>query len=258
MIIVLPEHVERLSSLKIPEVWLIPASSAACAAAEAQYGLLDDRERAKASSFKRPRDRGTYLVAHVGLRQILGAYLDLSPACVAFGREPCPACSGPHGRPTVASSPSVHFSLSHAEEMAAVAVALQPVGVDVEAARNIHCAELISLLHPAEQSALQTLAREEQEEAVLNCWVRKESYLKGLGVGLAVEPNGVNTGLGDRFSSVGITPGWSLASIVAPEGYAAAIALRNVGESRDMPKRITPRVLDVSSGIAPALQRLAQ
>ncbi|WP_157847603.1 4'-phosphopantetheinyl transferase family protein [Streptomyces violens] len=226
-------------------LWILPVSAGAGAAAEAHYAMLDHEERQKAQSFKRAQDRSSYLVAHIGLRYLLGEFLDASPAELTFKREPCPLCGGAHGRPMVMSSPSIHFSLSHAGDVVLISLACQPVGVDVEDARLIHWDELLPQFHPVERSVVEHLPRGERNLAVLNGWVRKEAYLKGLGVGLAVELDNVQAGLGLPYASPGLTPGWSLAPVKAPEGYAAAVAL--LSDGGNLPAAtIEPNVLDIS------------
>ncbi|MEU9284508.1 4'-phosphopantetheinyl transferase superfamily protein [Streptomyces sp. NPDC048275] len=244
-----PDADHRSATLDIPETWLLPAPDAVRTAVEAQFGLLDQEEQARAERFKRARDRGTYVVAHVGLRRLLGAHLGVSPAAVVLGRESCPRCGGPHGRPSVSASPPVHFSLSHAGDLALVSLARQPVGVDVEEARNIRASvdDIVPQFHPAERSLLVRMAREAREEALLSAWVRKEAYLKGLGIGLAADLADVHTGLGDPYGSPGLTPGWSLATVAVPQGYAAAVALRQAADpTTTLPDRVVPRVLDVA------------
>ncbi|WP_420719178.1 4'-phosphopantetheinyl transferase family protein, partial [Streptomyces sp. WM6386] len=62
---------------------------------------LDDRERERAAAFVRPLDRLTYLMAHIALRRLLSAYTGIPPAGLPLGRDTCPCCGGPHGRPVL-------------------------------------------------------------------------------------------------------------------------------------------------------------
>ncbi|NLU68558.1 4'-phosphopantetheinyl transferase superfamily protein [Streptomyces sp. HNM0574] len=147
---------------------------------------LDERERARAAAFSLPHDRLLYLSAHIALRRVLAAYLDVRPGEIRFTREACPGCGEAHGRPAVAYPDTpLHFSLSHSNGLALFGVATEPVGVDVEKLPAAETVELCSSsLHPAEQEELERSASRERQLAFGRLWTRKEAYLKGLGTGL--------------------------------------------------------------------------
>ncbi|MFE4259167.1 4'-phosphopantetheinyl transferase family protein [Streptomyces sp. NPDC056883] len=204
-------------------VWLVDTDDREGAAARLAPETLDPAEQQRAASFKRKEDRRRYVTSHVALRVLLGAWLDLAPGEVRIGRAPCPGCDGPHGRPMSADGP-VHFSLSHSDRLALLAVGPMPVGADVEtlpAASAV--AELAGQLHPQETAELKALAPEERPAAFGRVWVRKEAYLKGLGIGLA-------RGLALDYVGAGDTPAtglpdWSLTDVAVPAGFTAAVAV---------------------------------
>jgi 4'-phosphopantetheinyl transferase len=210
------------------EVWRFHAITGEVAAATRMSGVLSTEERRRAAAFRRPADRDLYLVAHVGLRVLLGARLALPPAEVELRRAACPLCGDPHGRPETTADPPLHFSLSHAHGMALCALASSPVGVDVEASASVPDTSLVPHLHPAEQAALRRLPQERRAEAFLDCWVRKEAYLKGIGTGLGLDPAAVDVGLGPRHGDeASAAPrGWSLSPVPVPPTHAAAVALQ--------------------------------
>jgi len=82
----------EVSWFDIREVTLGPADLAG----------LDARETARAAAFVFPADRHRYQVAHVMLRRVLAGHLGTEPGRLTFGRQPCPACGGPSGRPVLA------------------------------------------------------------------------------------------------------------------------------------------------------------
>jgi 4'-phosphopantetheinyl transferase len=142
----------------------------------------------------------------------------------------------------VAAEPPLHFSLSHAGEYALCGVAAAPVGVDLEAAAGVPGTELVpTTLHPAEQRTLAALPEARQPEAFLHCWVRKEAYLKGLGIGLGMDPTTVHVGLGPvHGGGAERSPGgWSLTAVPAPPGYAAAAALKHPGPVTATARRLS-------------------
>ncbi|MER5950524.1 4'-phosphopantetheinyl transferase superfamily protein [Streptomyces sp. NPDC001904] len=148
---------------------------------------LDRRERDRAAAFLRSRDRIRYVAAHVALRRVLALYLGLTPGAVRFGRAACRRCSGPHGRPEVRDAVGApHFSLSHSGDLATVAVARVPVGVDVQTVPSPGATDLnVQRLHPCERNEVAELPPAERPRAFARVWSRKEAYLKGLGVGLS-------------------------------------------------------------------------
>ena len=63
---------------------------------------LDAREKARAAAFVFPADRHRYQVAHVMLRRVLAGHLGTDPSRLTFGRQHCPTCGGPAGKPVLA------------------------------------------------------------------------------------------------------------------------------------------------------------
>ncbi|WP_404952653.1 4'-phosphopantetheinyl transferase family protein [Streptomyces sp. 147326] len=186
--------------------------------------VLDADERARAERMVQPADRHRYLASHLGLRVLLGSCLGPAPQDVRLIREDCPCCGGPHGRPAVADT-ALHFSLSHSGDMAYLALAAQPVGVDIEAIPSPQAvADVIDALHPAETAELNALVIEERQIALARLWARKEAVLKATGTGLA-------QGLTHPYVSTHPTPahppGWTLTDLPAPRGYRAALATTN-------------------------------
>ncbi|MFC9220439.1 4'-phosphopantetheinyl transferase family protein [Streptomyces hygroscopicus] len=212
-----------------PETWLLSVSGyTATMDAGAPARVLDAGERERAARFVRAEDGERYTAAHMGLRELLGAYLGLAPSDVPFTREACPGCGGPHGRPAVSGTP-LHFNMSHAGDLVLYAFAGVPVGVDVEKLQPASVVDQVAeSLHPKERAELDALARADRPAAFARCWTRKEAYLKGLGTGLSRDPavNYVGTGL----TPVPVGP-WTMTDIpvdgavAGGSGYAAAMAL---------------------------------
>lgn len=204
-------------------VWLIDTDEQNGVAARLAPEVLDLAEHRRAAAFVREEDRRRYVAAHVALRVLLGARLDLAPGRVRITRAPCPSCGGPHGRPVSEDGP-VHFSLSHSGRLALLALGPVPVGADVEALLpDSAVRELAGQLHPREAAELEALGPEERPAAFGRVWVRKEAYLKGLGVGLSRGLALDYMGTGDTPAS-GV-PGWSLTDVGVPPGFSAAVAV---------------------------------
>lgn len=196
---------------------------------EPDLSALDDAERRRHARFLRPADRIRYGVAHAALRRLLGELTGTAPAALRFGRQPCPRCGGPHGRPVLerpAGGPE--FSLSHGGGLVLVAVAAGRVGVDVEPVKDAPPeAGLVERLHPAERAVVDAAPESLRSAAFTRLWTRKEAYLKGLGVGLgrALDADDVSTGV----------PGWHLVDLAPGKGHAGALAVECAGAPDTVP-----------------------
>ncbi|WP_299536188.1 4'-phosphopantetheinyl transferase superfamily protein [uncultured Streptomyces sp.] len=206
----------------VPRLWLVGA------AAFPAHGptVLDAAERRRADAFRRPADRAVYVAAHQALRQVLGAHLDTDPAAVEMTRLPCPGCGAPHGRPAVAgpAGDRLHFSLSHTHGLALIAVADAPVGADIEQLPDPELIEdVAAVLHPTEREELARAGAGSRPAAFARCWTRKEAYVKTTGEGLSgPSVAGVYLGCGPHPAA---PPGWTVADVEVPAGYAAACAV---------------------------------
>lgn len=226
-----PEDGHRSPALLVPaggpSLWLVDAVRHGGHAQRMAPGILDDGELARAARLVVAADRRCYVAAHVALRLLLGARLGVAPEDVPLTRDPCPSCGGPHGRP--ATGGGVHFSLSHSREVALLAVADMPVGVDIEQLPKPGVvSEIAGQLHPAESRELAELPEEQRPVAFGRVWTRKEAYLKGEGIGLAdgLATDHVGTGPRPRPGPAG----WTITDVRAPAGYAAAVAVRAAGQ----------------------------
>lgn len=105
-----------------------------------------------------------------------------------------------------------------------VGLAPSPIGVDVEALPSPESvSRLVRALHPQEGPELEALVGPEQWRAFAQLWVRKEAYLKGLGTGLGRDLAADYLGTSQPRLR---PPGWEVANVGAPEGYAAAYAVQ--------------------------------
>ncbi|MER8231403.1 4'-phosphopantetheinyl transferase superfamily protein [Streptomyces sp. NPDC094049] len=203
-------------------VRLVEAETLAGWAGRLAPRLLDAGELRRAQELRRPGDRRNHLVSRVLLRTLLGDLLGIAPEAVRLGRDACPCCGGPHGRPVVLGG-GAHFSLSHTGPLVLLGIGPVPLGVDVERVPDAATvAETASALHPREGAELAALDEASRPVAFARAWTRKEAYLKGIGTGL-----GRSAAL--DYLGTGPVPaagpdGWAVADVSAPEGYAAAVA----------------------------------
>ena len=96
--------------------------------------ILDQATRQRLSRLARKQDKASVGVAHASVRLLLGLMLDVAPSELKFQR-------GSNGKPYLASPQNgldgLHFNLSHTQGAVAVAIAREPVGVDIEIQRDL-------------------------------------------------------------------------------------------------------------------------
>jgi 4'-phosphopantetheinyl transferase len=208
-------------------LWTVSLIRASANLKQFQETLSPD-ERAKSARFRFLKDRNHYIVARGVLRDILGRYARQAPATLEF-------CYGPHGKPSLqprSNTLGLHFNLSHADELALYAVTQTgEVGIDLERIKPFDGYDAIArrLFTKAEAEVLHALTPRLQSEAFFACWVRKEAYLKALGVGISLnlasfhvsfvqEQHGV---IGNIEASA-----CSIYSFTPAPGYTAALACK--------------------------------
>lgn len=145
---------------------------------------LSADERERAARFLKARDDLLWARARGVLRTLLGRYLDVEPAAVAFR-------VGAHGKPALQmpalpSAPS--FNMSHSGPLALYAFAAAPaVGVDVQIARLRRIDEVAiarRALGAREGRRLAQLEPGERGEEFLHAWTRHEAARKCGGSGI--------------------------------------------------------------------------
>jgi 4'-phosphopantetheinyl transferase len=192
--------------------------------------LLSEDEKKRASRFVFQPDRDRFIASRGVLRELLGKYLQMPPAEIAFHY-------GPRGKPFLPESlenRTVHFNVSHSHDLGLFAFSSRKrVGVDIEFIRHDFGGEEIAerYFSTQELEELRALPMTLREEGFFRCWTRKEAYIKALGDGLLIPL---------KSFRVSLTPGrparlesadssfWTLRSINPDPGYVAAL----VGEGR--------------------------
>lgn len=195
--------------------------------------ILSADERTRAARFYLERDRKRFIAGRGLLRSILGRYLGIAPGRLQF-------CYGPHGKPTLAETTGgsmLSFNLSHSHELVLYAVTRdREIGVDVEHIRPISEFEQIALrcFSIEENTVFRELPPSQKLAAFLNCWTRKEAYLKATGDGLAFPMEQLNVSLSPGeparlydikgYNSTFVTR-WSLQELTPAPGYVGALAV---------------------------------
>jgi 4'-phosphopantetheinyl transferase len=135
----------------------------------------DELHRAGRYRFALHRDR--FIAGRGFLREVLGLYLGSRPETLTFR-------TGPFGKPELEG---LHFNVAHAEDRILIAVAAEPVGVDIERVRPMP--EVGSLAEQVfssdEFAAWQEFPPGRRHDAFFWLWTRKEALLKGIGLGIS-------------------------------------------------------------------------
>jgi len=200
---------------------------------EGAWAALSDAERDRARRMRLPAVRHDFVLSHYATREVLARYTAMAPAALEFRR-------GPHGKPRAAGP--VEFSLSHTDGLALIAVSAVDVGVDVEIIRETPLADrLISrCLTAAEQAAV--ARADDTTTAFLRYWTAKESYLKGLGIGLAEPLENLEVRwdghAAARFARAGEPDRrWRLYTLGVGPQHIAAVAVNTPGPDVAVPVR---------------------
>jgi 4'-phosphopantetheinyl transferase len=211
------------------DVWAVNLAGAAPFEGLADASLSED-ERARADRFLFPSLRTDFVLARGLLRALLARSCGAAPAEVRF-------TYGPQGKPALANDPRIRFNLSHSGGVAVYAIARDlDLGVDVEQHRPMPDLESIArrFFSPREQADLIALPPGLRHAGFFDCWVRKEAYIKALGLGLSLPLDRFSVSVApDQAPSlleVAGAPGepreWTLAAFSPRPGYHAALAIR--------------------------------
>jgi 4'-phosphopantetheinyl transferase len=201
-------------------------------------GCLSRSEQERMARFRDPADGERFAQARAFLRRILGRYLELPP-------ERVPLTEGGNGKPTLAvqhGPPSIGFNLAHSGALAVCGLSgRSEIGVDLEAVRDM--SDLDSMIRRCltadEREEVMGLDQADHLVAFYRFWTRKEAYLKGLGVGLSLDPSNVcvrdpeNPRIlaSPRPDALKEEDRWTVRDIVPAPGYLAAVALSRPPEA---------------------------
>jgi 4'-phosphopantetheinyl transferase len=183
--------------------------------------LLDDadRERAKAFHFEDHRRR---FIARRGLVRIeLARAIGGQPGRLRFAQ-------GEQGKLSLSDAPELRFNLSHAEDLALLAISDgAEIGCDIERIDPARARRDVAerFFSPRECATLSALPEEQWVEGFFNCWTRKEAYIKALGIGLSYPLDSFTVSLapGETARLISGEPGCEIAAIDAGDGYCAAV-----------------------------------
>jgi 4'-phosphopantetheinyl transferase len=214
---------------------------------EGYLELLNDDERRRQARFVFPKHRHLYLVSHTLVRTILSRYANVHPRDWTFEKND-------FGRPDAIlppKSPPIKLNLSHTDELAVCAVALdRELGVDVEnLTRRSEAVKLAeNYFSSAEVYDLQQLPKSEQRGRFFDLWTLKESYMKARGVGLSLGLGNFSFSLTTNNIDVRFSPAirddpsqWQFSIFDPTAKHRVALAVRR-GSGPDLKLRVRKSV----------------
>jgi 4'-phosphopantetheinyl transferase len=171
---------------------------------------LSESEVARGSRRVSEIDRRRFAASHAALRRLLAAQTGMEPGRLRFEE-------GPHGRPALPGGPA--FSMAHSGDLWLCAISRErELGIDGEQLREVPEARDIAerWFTPTERLRLHSEEASGREDAFLRGWVRKEAFLKALGVGFSVE------------AATALDPDpetWAVLDLDPAPGYVGALAV---------------------------------
>lgn len=194
----------------------------------ARLAWLDRGESARAERFYGQSHAQRWRVAHVALRDILASVTRQRPEELTFALSA-------HGKPSLAGEGGPSFNLSHAVDVALVAVGgTAEIGVDVEHVADAPDLAEIASTHFAdeERAHIATLDESERVAAFYRCWTRKEAMVKAIGTGIGYNLQGFAVSLDNQPARLlrpptgNATDDWTIADLGLGEEYASAVAVK--------------------------------
>ncbi len=196
----------------------------------ARLAWLDSAELARAERFHGQAHAQRWRIAHVALREILAAHTNQRPEDVSF-------VVGALGKPTLPGRDSLAFNLSHAADVALVAVGGKArLGVDVEHVTDAPDLDDIAATHFAEEerAAIRELPESDRVHAFYRCWTRKESVVKALGAGIGYDLQSFAVSLHKKSASLVSATApmagpehWTLTNLEMDGPYVGALAVEH-------------------------------
>lgn len=139
--------------------------------------ILTPGEQKHADRFYRENDRINFTIRRAVLRLLLAAESACQPHEISF-------LTGVNGKPRLAAAGEIHFNSSHSESFAAIAIAHQHIGIDLEMVKNDFDYASVAEYAFSEKEADSLQCSSDPVRDFFSIWTRKEAFLKATGTGL--------------------------------------------------------------------------
>ncbi len=208
-------------------VYVVDAAAAE-SCSETLIKNLNHEDLARFNRYANSAARNMFAASRGVLRLLLGKILDRPAASLKIANRE-------HGKPYLPDFPDLHFNISHSRNLALIAIARQPVGVDVEYLhRSVDYSSIMRrFFSSAEQADWERYPVPSPAEAFFRGWTRKEAILKATGEGIAGLGHTIvsfrpdeEAALIERRNDPGEAGRWRFRDFQPAEGYQAAVALQ--------------------------------
>ncbi|MFO0823158.1 MAG: 4'-phosphopantetheinyl transferase superfamily protein [Gemmataceae bacterium] len=212
-------------------VWVVPLDSPPVSEADL-LACLSAEERDRADRYKVRKPRHQFVTGRGLLRRILGNCLALPPHEVPIGYTGA-------GKP-ILDCGTLHFNVTHTDQIALIALAGRPVGVDVEQVRSLANPDGLvqRFFSAAECASYRMLPPELRPHGFFRAWTCKEALIKAVGLSVTnlgefdveLHPHRPAALLETRHPAL-MGMSWELEVWEPVAGFAAAIALAGSPET---------------------------
>jgi len=193
--------------------------------------VLSDDEKQRVKTIKNTQKKRQYHLSRIVLRLLLSTYLHIDPENIVFDYSKS-------GKPKVLDSfgKELFFNVSHSRNISIFAFSLEhELGIDLEYIDTVKSNDLIikKFFSTSEQEFLFSLGGDKRTELFFKSWVVKESYLKGIGIGvdglgkIEVVYRDQIIYLYDRKTGKHLT-GWGFKILKPKDNFIACVAFRPV------------------------------
>lgn len=190
--------------------------------------FVTEERKSKISHFRKYGDQCRSLAAGLLLEYGLREHgLSLLPGTVQQVRLTC----GKNSKPALDGDFGIHFNLSHSGRYVAGVFSDSEAGIDVEQIREGQMKVAKRFFTPEEYLMLQKQKPEETDRCFTELWTRKESYIKAVGSGMALDLASFRV-LGDRVETPKTEEQevWYLRSYAPVDGYVLSVCTKDPAE----------------------------
>jgi phosphopantetheinyl transferase len=140
--------------------------------------LLSPEERERAAGFRFEADRDRYIHMHGILRILLSSRLDMAAESIAFSKNE-------YGKPYLPGA--CEFNISYSGDKGLIGLGRVPIGIDIEMvdAKKITPGMIEDVFGAAEREAFFPDRVAPDVGTFFRGWVRKESVIKAMGMGVS-------------------------------------------------------------------------
>ena len=140
--------------------------------------VLSANEHLRAAGYHHDHDRRRFIITRVALRLLLARHTGMQPGKIIFQQTE-------NQKPCISSADKpVFYNISHSGDLIVIAVANQPVGIDIEHLRqDFNTADVLGACFSADEQ-LHIQHAKDGISAFYRLWTRKEALLKATGKGV--------------------------------------------------------------------------